>query len=140
MHIKCLNELGTTLRTILINREQMASCNFKKINKVTLFIEITVCLRKKWNEHRELELREMNPRLAGQLVSRLCQNLPEFGWIIHCFFSSWSFFNKEKRKMLKIILYTISKPTPICSPAKIFLCLQLFFSMTKTQEVALVNV
>lgn len=30
----------------------MASCNFKKINKVTLFIEITVCLRKKWNEHR----------------------------------------------------------------------------------------
>lgn len=30
--------------------------------------------------------------------------------------------------------------TPILLPAKIFLCLQLFFSMTQTQEVPLIYV
>lgn len=36
-----------TLKMTSINREQMAICNFKKMNKITLFTEITVLFREK---------------------------------------------------------------------------------------------
>lgn len=71
----------------------MAICNFKKMNKITLFTEITVLFRKKW--HKQLELREIMTRLLGELqvgYARTFQNQV----ILFMTLVSWCFFNKEK--------------------------------------------
>lgn len=84
-----------TLKITSISREQMAICNFKKMNKITLFTEITVFFRKKWHKHTELELREIMTRLLGELqvgYARTFQNQV----ILFMTLVSWCFFNKEK--------------------------------------------
>lgn len=52
-HAKLCSFNLATLKITSIHRKQMAVCNFKKMNKITPFIEITVCLRKKMTQtHR----------------------------------------------------------------------------------------